>query len=230
MRDLVRLTGASAPTIHFWAQQGLLPPSRKTAGNQARYSEETVARIAWIRRLQAELRLSLRSVRDVLERWGQLPVGELRALQTLGRLLEEPDPAAGSAELAEIRERLEPGDFEELRRLGLAGAPGGRVSSSDLRLLELVAAIRAAGLTRDAGFAVGSIAVYRDAVERLVTEELAGIVEPILDRHDPAHLRDLVRRGLPLADQLLSLLHQRAVRAELQRLIDIQPEEARSSA
>ena len=45
MRDLVRLTGASAATIHFYAQQGLLPPSQKTAGNQARYPESTVRRV-----------------------------------------------------------------------------------------------------------------------------------------------------------------------------------------
>ena len=37
---------------------------------------------------------------------------------------------------------------------------------------------------------------------------------------------DLVRRGLPLADQLLSLLHRRAVQAELRRWIDLEPVES----
>ena len=49
MRDLVRLTGVGAPTIHFYAQQGLLPAPRKTAGNQATYPESTVGRLRWIR-------------------------------------------------------------------------------------------------------------------------------------------------------------------------------------
>src|SRR5437660_11466325 len=93
MRDLIRLTGVSAPTIHFYAQQGLLPTAQKTSGNQARYQEETVRRIHWIRTLQHDLRLPLRSIRWVLERWGELPVDEITALQTLGSLLEEPDPA-----------------------------------------------------------------------------------------------------------------------------------------
>src|SRR5205807_1616173 len=56
MRDLVRLTATTAATIHFYAQQGLLPPARKTAGNQARYQEAAVGRVLWIRSLQHEQR------------------------------------------------------------------------------------------------------------------------------------------------------------------------------
>lgn len=220
MRDLVQATGLSAPTIHFYAQQGLLPPARKTAGNQARYGEATLARLDWIRALQTELRLPLRSIRWVLERWGELPIGEIRTLQTLGRLLDEPDPAADSAALAGIRDRLGDEDIEALRRLGLIEQSGG-VTSSDLRLLELCAAMRAAGFTDEAGFPIEQIALYRDAVERLVTEELRRIVEPILDRHTTEDLRDLVRRGLPFTNQMLSLLHERAVQAELQRWLDL---------
>jgi DNA-binding transcriptional MerR regulator len=231
MRDLVSRTGISSPSIHFYGQQGLLPPAEKTAGNQARYSEATLSRLLWIRSLQNELRLPLRSIRWVLERWGELPIGEIRALQALGRLLEEPDPAANREDLEAIRQRLGPDDLEALSRLGLVRAQaGGVVSGQDLRLLELCAAMRAAGFTDEAGFEIDQIALYRDAVERLVTDELRRIVEPILGRHDPPALRDLVTRGLPLANQLLCLLHERAVQAELQRWLDLDAESARNTA
>jgi DNA-binding transcriptional MerR regulator len=223
MRDLVRLAGVSAPTIHFYAQQGLLPIARKTAGNQARYPETTVSRLRWIRGLQTELRFSLRSIRTVLERHGELPVEDIRALLSLGSLLAEPDPLASGDELAAIRDRVDPADLDALTRLGLIRAGGGAISSADLGLLDLVAAMRAAGFTADAGFDIESIAVYRDAVERLVADELSRIVEPVISRHDPETLRDLVRRGLPLADQLLSLLHRRAVQAELRQWLDLEP-------
>jgi DNA-binding transcriptional MerR regulator len=229
MRDLVRLTGVSAPTIHFYAQQGLLPPARKTAGNQALYADSTATRIRWIRDLQTELGLSLRSIGQVLSMRGELPVEEIRALQALGALLDEPDPAAEEAELATIRERLGPDDVASLHRLGLVGSIG-PISRTDLRLLDLVAAMRAAGFTEEAGFSIESLALYRDAVERLVAEELARIVEPVLHRHDPETLRDLVHRGLPLTDRLLSLLHQRAVHGELQRWLDIAPDQAGATA
>ena len=229
MRDLVRLTGVSAPTIHFYAQQKLLPDPHKTAGNQAWYPETTVTRLRWIRAAQFELRLSLRGIATILERWGELPVAELGALQALGTLLEEPDPAASREELESVDERIAAGDLDELTALGLVRA-GGAVSSSDLRLLDLVAAMRAAGFTEDAGFHIENIALYRDAVERIVTDELSRIIEPVLSRHDAATLRDLVRRGLPLADQLLSLLHHRAVQQALRQWLATDIEEQAASA
>src|SRR5438132_11734066 len=163
MRDLVRLTGVSAPTIHFYAQQGLLPAARKTAGNQALYPASTLSRLIWIRPLQTELRFSLRSIRSALERYGELPVEEIRALLALGSLLEEPDPAVSQEELAAVRGRISAADLEVLSELGLIRSAGGAFSSGDLRLLELVAAMRAAGFSDDAGFHLESIAVYRDA-------------------------------------------------------------------
>jgi DNA-binding transcriptional MerR regulator len=226
MRDLVRLTGVSAPTIHFYAQQGLLPPAQKTAGNQARYPEASAPRILWIRSLQQELRLPLRSIRWILERWGELPVDEIRALQTLGALLEEPDPAVTAAEVAS--HAMDEHDTEALRQLGLIQAGGGPLTAGDMRLISLCEAVRAAGFTEEAGFSVENIAVYRDAVERLVQEEVARIVEPVLGRYEPAELGDLIRRGLPLANQILALLHQRALQGELQRWLE--PERAAESA
>jgi DNA-binding transcriptional MerR regulator len=223
MRDLVRLTGISAPTIHFYAQQGLLPEPRKTAGNQAEYAETTVSRLRWIRAMQNELRLTLRSIRSLLDQHGQIPVDDVQALMALGHLLEEPDPAASPEELAAVSAGLAATDLQALTELGLVRSHGGATSHSDLRLLELIAATRAAGFTEEAGFSIENIAVYRDAVERLVADELARIVEPVVARHDPETLRDLVRRGLPLADQMLSLLHRRAVQAELRRWLTLEP-------
>jgi len=225
MRDLVRLTGTPGPTIHFYAQQGLLPPARKTAGNQALYSEDTVRRILWVRSLQAELHLPLRSIRWVLERHGELPIVEIRALQSLGSLLEEPDPVATAEELAAIDADVCEEDVAGLRRLGVI-SQGGPLSSSDLRIIELTAALRRAGFTEEAGFSIENMALYTDAVERLVQEELARVIEPVLTRHDSATLRDLVHRGLPLANQLLALLHHKVLQAELQRWLELSAEES----
>ena len=224
MRDLVRLTGTPAPTIHFYLQQGLLPAPHKTAGNQALYPEDTVRRVLWIRSLQAELHLPLRSIRWVLERHGELPIAEIRALQALGSLLDEPDPVATAEELAAVTGAADPADVDGLRRLGVIGAAG-PLSNSDLHIVELITVLRQAGFTEAAGFSIENTALYRDAVERLVQEELARIIEPVLTRHDPTTLRDLVRRGLPLTNQLLALLHQKVLQTEAQRWLALHEEE-----
>jgi len=220
MRDLVQRAGLPAATIHFYAQQGLLPVAVKTAENQARYPEGTLRRLLWIRSLQQELRLSLRGISWILQRHGELPLGDIRALQALGSLLDGgPDAGADVATIRAVRERLEPGDIETLRRLELIS--DGLPTGADVRLLELCAAIRGAGFTEEAGFSIEQIAVYRDAVERLVTEELRRIIEPLLQRHEATALRDMVRGGLPFTNQVLSLLHERAVQGELQRWLEL---------
>jgi DNA-binding transcriptional MerR regulator len=219
MRDLVRLTGVSAATIHFYAQQGLLPPSRKTAGNQARYPASTVQRIAWIRGIQQELRLSLRAIGGVLDRWGELGLDEMRTLQIAGRLLEEPDPVASAEEFAAHTDCLTDEDIDTLRRLRMI-SPAGPPTASDLHLLDLVVAGRRAGFTPEGGFSLENLALYRDAVERIVQEEIARVVGPVLGRYEPQTLRDLVHRGLPIVDQMLALLHRRAVQEEMQRILD----------
>lgn len=230
MRDLVRLTSLPAPTIHFYAQQQLLPPALKTAGNQALYAEETVQRIRWVRALQQELNLSLRSIRWVLERWGELPVDEIRALQALGSLLEEPDPAATAEELARGLATLEPDDLDQLRELGLVASRGVPLSSHDARLIELVGAMRAAGFTEEAGFGAAALGIYRDAVERLAEDELRRIVEPALSRHEVPELHQMVTRAMPLVHQLLALLHQRAVQGEMLRWLELNdPADTRSA-
>jgi DNA-binding transcriptional MerR regulator len=219
MRDLVRLTGVPAPTVHFYGQLGLLPAARKTAGNQARYPESTVRRIAWVRTVQQELRLSLRAIVRVLERWGERPIEELRTLNTLGTLLEEADPTASAEDCVSLTAAIPAEDLDTLRRLRLIRADG-PPTTSDLRLLDLVAAGRSAGFTAEAGFSMENIALYRDAVEQLVQDEIARVVAPVLGRHDPQTLRDLIHRGLPIVDQLLALLHRRAVQEELQRILE----------
>jgi hypothetical protein len=165
----------------------------------------------------------------VLERHGELPILEIRALQALGGLLDEPDPAAPAEELAAVVDAADPDDVAALRRLGIIGA-GGALSSSDLRIVELTTAMRRAGFTEEAGFAIENAALYRDAVERLVQEELARIIEPVLSRHDPATLRDLVRRGLPLTNQMLALLHYKVLQAEAQRWLELPAERSADRA
>ena len=49
MKDLCNITGLGRQAIHFYIQQGLLPPGRKTGHNMAWYSEDHLDRIQMIR-------------------------------------------------------------------------------------------------------------------------------------------------------------------------------------
>jgi DNA-binding transcriptional MerR regulator len=65
--ELSRVSGESIPTIKYYLREGLLPPGRSTARNQAEYSEEHVRRLRLIKVLADIGGLRLRDIRAVLE-------------------------------------------------------------------------------------------------------------------------------------------------------------------
>jgi DNA-binding transcriptional MerR regulator len=67
MSELSRRADASIPTIKYYLRQGLLPSGVPTARNQADYGDEHVDRLLLIRTLTGLGRLSIATVRTVLE-------------------------------------------------------------------------------------------------------------------------------------------------------------------
>jgi DNA-binding transcriptional MerR regulator len=65
IKDLCAKTAVTPRTVHFYIQQGLLPPP-EGAGRGARYTEAHLARLQLIRRLQKE-HLPLNEIRRRLE-------------------------------------------------------------------------------------------------------------------------------------------------------------------
>ncbi|WP_031082384.1 MULTISPECIES: MerR family transcriptional regulator [unclassified Streptomyces] len=64
--ELSRRSGVSIPTIKYYLRDGLLPPGRATAANQAAYDEEHVRRLRLIRSLIGVRGLSVSATKDVL--------------------------------------------------------------------------------------------------------------------------------------------------------------------
>lgn len=67
MSDLVRLTGVSKQTIHYYLREGLLLPPVRTSKNMAYYDESTVDDIRFIKELQKKRYLPLAVVKKVLK-------------------------------------------------------------------------------------------------------------------------------------------------------------------
>jgi DNA-binding transcriptional MerR regulator len=64
--ELSRSSGVSIATIKYYLREGLLPPGRTTAPNQADYSESHLHRLTLIRTLVDVGRLSISTVRSVI--------------------------------------------------------------------------------------------------------------------------------------------------------------------
>ena len=63
--DLARATGCKVQTIRYYEEIGLMPEPARTAGNQRRYEERHVDRLAFIRHSR-ELGFSLQAIRELL--------------------------------------------------------------------------------------------------------------------------------------------------------------------
>lgn len=65
--ELSARSGRSIPTIKYYLREGLLPPGRRTAGNQAEYGEEHLHRLRLITTLVEVGKLPIATVRRVLK-------------------------------------------------------------------------------------------------------------------------------------------------------------------
>jgi DNA-binding transcriptional MerR regulator len=63
--DLARTTGCKVQTIRYYEEIGLMPEPARTAGNQRRYGQRHVDRLAFIRHSR-ELGFSLGAIRELL--------------------------------------------------------------------------------------------------------------------------------------------------------------------
>ncbi len=68
MRELAKKTGLSSATIHFYMQQGLLPPPKKPTRNSAIYSQAHIDKLILIRQLRNDGDgLPIPAIRQVLD-------------------------------------------------------------------------------------------------------------------------------------------------------------------
>ena len=63
--DLSRRTGVKVPTIRYYEQMGLVAPDGRTAGNQRRYDQDGLERLAFIRHAR-DLGLALETIRELI--------------------------------------------------------------------------------------------------------------------------------------------------------------------
>lgn len=210
MRELVRACGVPKSTILFYLAAGLLPPPLRTGPNSAWYDPGCVARIALIRRLQRQERLTLAEIAERLqgEKKRQPPGVQPRHFG------EEEAPAAAipreqafDAEAFSHATGISRGLLDRLVRRGLLVPDrDGRFAAAD------IAAGCAIGALFKGGCDWEELGEYADAAERLALLEhrlLAAVPQHAEEarRSASAHLTAL-RRHL-FVDRLGDRLSQR---------------------
>ncbi|MBI4577464.1 MAG: MerR family transcriptional regulator [Planctomycetes bacterium] len=221
--ELARRAGVPVSTVQHYLREGLLPPPVERGRNTARYSEDSVERVRLIKELQRGAYLPLRVLRQVTERTGD--PGELRRYLRMPALRQrlaanglEPVPEASFLEDRLFR----PAELARLARGGLVSplVRRGRryYRADDAELLRTLGRMRRSGLTRERGFHLGQLDLYWETLERLARQEVATALEALVGRMPAEELERVAEEVLDLANELVSILHRKAVARVLAEL------------
>lgn len=160
--ELSRQTGVPVATIKFYLREGLLPPGRATARNQATYGEAHLRRLALIRALTGVGQLDLTSVRTLLQGIDDERVPAADLFDLVHRVLFPPQV-----------QLVTPGGIEEAlgdvdRLVAELGWRVGCDAPARVQLALVLATLRSLGCDCDMDF----FSSYAEAAERLACNEI----------------------------------------------------------
>jgi DNA-binding transcriptional MerR regulator len=223
MKDLCEATGLPRQAIHFYIQEGLLPPGHKTSRNMAWYSEEHLERLRLIKQLQHERFLPLKAIKAVLDGREEMFAPEqhqflIQVKEQLANTLAAPADRTTTVDAQEVATRtgVEMDEIERAIELGLLAGqrdPSGRlrIPEDDTWMLELFGEMRRIGFTRERGFVVDDLAFYEDAMNTMFQQE-AKLISSRLSHLPPGQAAIMIERALPIIHQFLTRYHADRVR------------------
>jgi DNA-binding transcriptional MerR regulator len=222
MKDLCEATGLPRQAIHFYIQQGLLPPGRKTGRNMAWYNEEHVERLHLIKKLQHERFLPLKAIKALFDgedgvfspRQHAFLAGVKERLAESLKTSEDRSPTLTPEEIAK-KTGVDASDVERAFELGLVGGAKSneeiRIAAADAWIFEVFGMVRAAGFTPDLGFRVEDMALYQDSITKLLNEEVR-LVSSRLSDLPPEKVAVMIEAVVPILDRYIMRLHSTKIR------------------
>jgi DNA-binding transcriptional MerR regulator len=217
MGELSEASGVPAPTIKHYLREGLLPEPVKTSRNMAYYPPEFVERIRLIKRLQEERFLPLKAIKSMLD---EDPDRANAILELEDRVLDRAlagERARTSA--AEVRKRYGvPREvLDRLEELEVLSPNSRGYSPSDITIIEAISRFRASGYDEQIGFTVYDTLRYKEALEKLVREEVDVVMNRLAGEVPPERVVEMLESGAQPLKDLIAALHTKLMVAELER-------------
>jgi DNA-binding transcriptional MerR regulator len=217
MRELAEASGVSAGTIKHYLREGLLPEPVRTSRNMAYYPPEFVERIRLIKQLQEERFMPLKLIKGMLD---EDPERAKALVELEDRILERAlQGEQRRVSAAELRSRYDAPQevLDRLAELEVLTPNRRGYGPSDVAIVEAISRFRAGGYDERIGFTVYDTLRYKHALEELVKEEVAVLLERVAGEMETERAVELIHAGAEPLRDLLAALHQKLLVAELRR-------------
>jgi DNA-binding transcriptional MerR regulator len=221
MSELAQRSGVSAGTIKHYLREGVLGPEDeivRTSRNMAWYPEAFVDRVRLVKRLQEQRFMPLRVIRTLV---GSDPERAARLVALEDRIAEHADELRerGRVSRTVVRDTYEMPDnvLERLEQLHVLTPTGRGYDSDDVAIIEAIARFRAGGYEQALGFTVYDVLRYRDALQELVRDEVAVLLERLSGEADVERAAAIVASGAEPMRGLIGAVHSKLLQAELRR-------------
>ncbi len=216
--ELAGECGLPVSTIRHYINEGLLGKPSKSSKNMAYYDRESIPKISFVKRLQDELFLPLRIIKKLLKDTDELPFDDYNLIvEVRKRLAEHTDllPEMASISLLEIVRHLAltEQEIEELEKLGVV-TPETKNGEKyydevDYKIIKSLSDVRVSGFSADMGFSTDDLKVYLEKARDLVSFESRLFVERITKDQSAEEIVELIKKGLPAANELMSSLRDK---------------------
>ena len=224
--ELAQRSGVSSATIKHYLREGLLGDEHdvlRTSRNMAYYPAEFVERVRLIKRLQEERFMPLRVIRELL---GTDPDRASRLIELEDRILERAIEARETGRVSRSRARetyrVPANVLDRLENLGVLTPNSRGYDGDDVAIIEAISRFRAGGYEEAIGFTVYDTLRYREALEPLVHEEVAVLLERLRGMEVDRAV-EIISSGAEPLRELIGAMHSKLLLAELRRHRGQQP-------
>ena len=221
MSELAERSGVSTGTIKHYLREGLLGSGqeiKRTSRNMAYYPEGYVDRIRLIKRLQEDRFMPLRLIREVV---AQGPERAARMLEIEDRILERAIEASDAGRISRTRVRetydVPANVLARLEELGILTPNGRGYDGDDIQIIEAISRFRAGGYEETIGFTVYDTLRYRDALQPLVEEEVAVLLDRLAGKVEVDRAVEIISSGSQPLRELIGAMHSKLLLAALRR-------------
>jgi DNA-binding transcriptional MerR regulator len=220
--DLVRKTGITKETIHYYINEGLLPKAHKTSRNMAWYGDEHVERLKTIKELQEKQFLPLKAIKAVLNDAKDYTFSpeQQRTIEGIQKKLYQRNYLAESANWVALpalmkKYKLSEQEIADLVSIGLlnprASEGGPLIEASDEALIRIWSELRDSGFSAERGFSAKDMEAFENVIALLFDQEVKLVAERI-EQIDTDEAAQMIENAIPRLNEMIALLHQRKVR------------------